>query len=116
MKFKTTTMIFMGDIWKPRAQWDSRYLWKPLAMGVRPFVELGFNPIDRPRLADGSPACGTITSNNAVRRGAGSQRNCTRPPWRETRKLSAPPQPASFFWKERWNGAPPPHSTAIVLI
>jgi hypothetical protein len=27
---KTTSVIFMGDIWKPRAQWDSRYLWMPL--------------------------------------------------------------------------------------
>jgi hypothetical protein len=27
---KDTTVIFMGDIWKPRTQWDSRYLWMPL--------------------------------------------------------------------------------------
>jgi hypothetical protein len=30
---KTTTVIFMGDIWKPRMQWDSRYLWMPLEIG-----------------------------------------------------------------------------------
>jgi hypothetical protein len=30
---KTTTVIFMGDIWKPRTQWDSRYLWMPLRIG-----------------------------------------------------------------------------------
>lgn len=30
---KTTTVIFMGDIWKPNAQWDSRYLWMPLEIG-----------------------------------------------------------------------------------
>jgi Glycosyl hydrolases family 43 len=30
---KATTVIFMGDIWKPRAQWDSRYLWMPLEIG-----------------------------------------------------------------------------------
>lgn len=30
---KTTTVIFMGDIWKPWAQWDSRYLWMPLQIG-----------------------------------------------------------------------------------
>jgi hypothetical protein len=30
---RTTTVIFMGDIWKPRAQWDSRYLWMPLEIG-----------------------------------------------------------------------------------
>jgi hypothetical protein len=30
---KTTTVIFMGDIWKPRAQWDSRYLWMPVEIG-----------------------------------------------------------------------------------
>ncbi|MBV9657607.1 MAG: family 43 glycosylhydrolase [Verrucomicrobia bacterium] len=27
---KATTVIFMGDIWKPKTQWDSRYLWMPL--------------------------------------------------------------------------------------
>jgi hypothetical protein len=27
---KFTTIIFMGDIWHPNAQWDSRYLWMPL--------------------------------------------------------------------------------------
>jgi hypothetical protein len=30
---KTTTVIFMGDIWKPRKQWDSRYLWMPVEIG-----------------------------------------------------------------------------------
>ncbi len=30
---KATTVIFMGDIWKPRALWDSRYLWMPLRIG-----------------------------------------------------------------------------------
>ena len=30
---RTTTVIFMGDIWKPATQWDSRYLWMPLAIG-----------------------------------------------------------------------------------
>ena len=30
---KATTVIFMGDIWKPSAQWDSRYLWMPLEIG-----------------------------------------------------------------------------------
>ena len=30
---KTTTVIFMGDIWKPEAQWDPRYLWIPLQIG-----------------------------------------------------------------------------------
>ncbi len=29
---KKTTVIFMGDIWKPTALWDSRYLWMPLEM------------------------------------------------------------------------------------
>jgi hypothetical protein len=27
---KTTSVIFMGDLWRPAAQWDSRYLWMPL--------------------------------------------------------------------------------------
>jgi hypothetical protein len=30
---KVTTVIFMGDIWKPRTQWDSRYLWMPVEIG-----------------------------------------------------------------------------------
>jgi len=30
---KDTTVIFMADQWKPRAQWDSRYLWMPLEIG-----------------------------------------------------------------------------------
>jgi hypothetical protein len=30
---KKTTVIFMGDIWKPRTQWDSRYLWMPMEIG-----------------------------------------------------------------------------------
>lgn len=30
---KSTTVIFMGDIWKPQTQWDSRYLWMPLEIG-----------------------------------------------------------------------------------
>ena len=30
---KATTVLFMGDIWKPRTQWDSRYLWMPLEIG-----------------------------------------------------------------------------------
>jgi len=30
---KTTSVIFMGDVWKPQTQWDSRYLWMPLEIG-----------------------------------------------------------------------------------
>jgi hypothetical protein len=30
---KTTSVIFMGDIWKPSSQWNSRYLWMPLDIG-----------------------------------------------------------------------------------
>jgi hypothetical protein len=29
----TEWVLFMGDIWKPREQWDSRYLWMPLEIG-----------------------------------------------------------------------------------
>jgi hypothetical protein len=29
----TTSVIFIGDIWKPDMQWDSRYLWMPLQIG-----------------------------------------------------------------------------------
>ena len=30
---KTNCVIFMGDLWKPQTQWDSRYLWMPLEIG-----------------------------------------------------------------------------------
>lgn len=30
---KNTTVLFLGDIWKPDTQWDSRYLWMPLEIG-----------------------------------------------------------------------------------
>lgn len=30
---KATTVVFLGDIWKPKAQWDSRYLWMPVEIG-----------------------------------------------------------------------------------
>jgi len=30
---KKTTIIFMADQWKPRSQWDSRYLWMPVEIG-----------------------------------------------------------------------------------
>jgi beta-xylosidase len=30
---KTTTVIFMGDMWRPDFQWNSRYLWMPLKIG-----------------------------------------------------------------------------------
>ncbi len=30
---KGTTVIYMGDRWKPKELWDSRYVWMPLAIG-----------------------------------------------------------------------------------
>lgn len=30
---KSTTVIFLGDKWRPTAQWDSRYLWMPVQIG-----------------------------------------------------------------------------------
>lgn len=30
---KATTVIYLGDQWKPRTIWDSRYLWMPLEIG-----------------------------------------------------------------------------------
>ncbi|WP_448700589.1 family 43 glycosylhydrolase [Mucilaginibacter sp. AW1-3] len=30
---KGTTVLFLGDIWKPKTQWDSRYLWMPVKIG-----------------------------------------------------------------------------------
>lgn len=27
---KGTTILYLGDIWKPKTQWDSRYLWMPV--------------------------------------------------------------------------------------
>jgi hypothetical protein len=29
---KATTVIYMGDRWKPKALWDSRYIWMPLVI------------------------------------------------------------------------------------
>ena len=29
---KTTLVLFMGDLWRPKALWDSRYFWMPLQM------------------------------------------------------------------------------------
>lgn len=30
---KDTAIVFLGDIWKPKTQWDSRYLWMPVEIG-----------------------------------------------------------------------------------
>jgi hypothetical protein len=30
---KKASVIYMGDIWRPKALWDSRYLWMPLEIG-----------------------------------------------------------------------------------
>jgi hypothetical protein len=30
---RDTTVIFMGDIWKPGTQWESSYLWMPVEVG-----------------------------------------------------------------------------------
>lgn len=30
---KATTVIYMGDRWKPKQLWDSRYIWMPLEIG-----------------------------------------------------------------------------------
>jgi len=30
---KTTSVIFMGDMWRPKTHWDGRYLWMPLEIG-----------------------------------------------------------------------------------
>jgi len=30
---KATTVIYVGDRWKPKALWDSRYIWMPLEIG-----------------------------------------------------------------------------------
>jgi len=30
---QATTVIYLGDIWKPDELWDSRYLWMPLTLG-----------------------------------------------------------------------------------
>ncbi len=30
---KTTSVIFMGDLWRPHELWDSRYFWMPLEVG-----------------------------------------------------------------------------------
>jgi len=30
---KETTVLFLADVWKPKIQWDSRYLWMPVQIG-----------------------------------------------------------------------------------
>jgi hypothetical protein len=30
---KDTTVVFMGDIWRPGMQWESTYLWMPVEIG-----------------------------------------------------------------------------------
>ncbi|MDE3103911.1 MAG: family 43 glycosylhydrolase [Acidobacteriota bacterium] len=30
---RASSVVFLGDIWKPKALWDSRYLWMPLQLG-----------------------------------------------------------------------------------
>ena len=30
---KDTTVLYLGDIWKPKEQWNSRYLWMPVQIG-----------------------------------------------------------------------------------
>jgi len=30
---KKTTVLYMGDRWKPDELWDSRYIWMPLEIG-----------------------------------------------------------------------------------
>jgi hypothetical protein len=35
---RTTSVIFMGDIWEPKTLWDSRYLWMPLQIGAGKLV------------------------------------------------------------------------------
>jgi hypothetical protein len=35
--FRETKVIFIGDIWKPKTQWDSRYLWMPVEIGQGKF-------------------------------------------------------------------------------
>ena len=32
-KAALVSCFFMADIWKPKTQWDSRYLWMPLQIG-----------------------------------------------------------------------------------
>ena len=44
---QATNVIFMGDLWKPRTQWDSRYLWMPLQ-------------IDGPKIALPAPVAWTL--------------------------------------------------------
>ena len=33
MGSKTTTVIYVGDVWKPKELWDSRYVWMPVEIG-----------------------------------------------------------------------------------
>jgi len=35
---RTTSVIYMGDRWEPKALWDSRYVWMPLQIGGRKLI------------------------------------------------------------------------------
>ncbi len=30
---KKTSVIYMGDMWRPETHWDGRYLWMPVEIG-----------------------------------------------------------------------------------
>ncbi|MEO6916896.1 MAG: family 43 glycosylhydrolase [Chitinophagaceae bacterium] len=57
---KGTTILYMGDVWKPKTQWDSRYIWMPLEIGdgklwlpePKPFtidLKTGLSKVDQPQ-------------------------------------------------------------------
>lgn len=52
---KETTVIFLGDIWRPKQQHDSRYLWMPLKIGG------GKLELPKPRPWTLDVATGTVT-------------------------------------------------------
>jgi len=58
---KTNTVVFMGDIWKPEAIGDSRYLWMPLEIGG------GNLKLPAPREWTLDTITGTVTFRNSFR-------------------------------------------------
>ena len=51
---KKTTVIFMGDQWRPSRQWDSRYIWMPVEIGD------GHFSVPRPRPWRINPRTGEV--------------------------------------------------------
>lgn len=62
---KTTTVIYMGDQWKPKELSDSRYLWMPLEMGPDP-TQPGAMHLPKPQPWSINIKSGEVKTSGAV--------------------------------------------------